>query len=396
MTATQPSVNSPTAWTGPGIASFEQPLYKLPYDHQYHGGPFYQTNDLQDWQYISFLGKDLDTGNDIAIFWATLSQGWVTAENRPMQNGLFLWHDMTTGEFKSSLLLFKGRFRSEANDPNAKDFYFKYGCGDETSSFGLEYTHATEHWHMQGATTIRSESSTPFRLDMHGEVKAPGYIPMAYWGLESIGVDPEDRQNPETMYGLTYYYGAPNMLTTGTIEVDGRKATLEGWNWYERQWGNFRNTENLRYFYGYCRLQNGDMFTWRQYYGSQGWLDPHVNVNRFQYITKDGRREHAFGPALRCTPTKFWKSPRTGKEYPWWGVMETPKGKYFYGPEWPDQESIGLQGGFVEGVLFFREGAPDGPIVGTGFCELVDLPPEGPTVTRQLPEKPELFWRPMR
>ena len=38
--------------------------------------------------------------------------------------------------------------------------------------------------------------------------------------------------------------------------------------WFEHQWGNFRNTEQARYFWGYARFDNGDTITWRQYYGN--------------------------------------------------------------------------------------------------------------------------------
>ncbi|HKK29713.1 MAG TPA: hypothetical protein VKA18_04885 [Alphaproteobacteria bacterium] len=39
----------------------------------------------------------------------------------------------------------------------------------------------------------------PVRLSMTAKAEAPGYVPLACWGLGSIGVDPQKRQNPETM-----------------------------------------------------------------------------------------------------------------------------------------------------------------------------------------------------
>ena len=194
------------------------------------------------------------------------------------------------------------------------------------------------------------------------------------------------------------------METTGTLKVAGKTIRFSGMGWFERQWGNFRNVYQYRYFYGYARITNGDAFSWRQYYGGPGFTEPHIEMNRFQYIDgKTGVPENYFGPSMVAEPTQWWTSPSTGQRYPWWGTMTTPKGTYYYGPSHPDQEGIGLAGGFIEGVIQFREGSPDGPIVATGFCEIVDLsspmddgndPSMGPAITRTLPERDDLGWRP--
>jgi hypothetical protein len=392
-------------FVGPGIESVSgQAPYTLPRDHAMHGGKFYQTNDFNEWQYITILAKDLDTGDDISVFWVPLSQGWMKEDGRPLQNGLFSYHNIKTGEFHTALVVFPGKFTSEGTAPDAKDFRFKYAMSGPETAFSTEYLHASETWHFTAKSTIAEGKNAPFSLDFTSVAEFPGYVPAAYWGLEAIGYDPQDRQNPETMYGLTWYYIAPNMATTGTLNVAGKTIRFEGMGWFEHQWGNFRNAYQYRYFYGYARMTNGDAFSWRQYYDGEGFTEPHTEMNRFQYIDgSTGRRENHFGPAFSAEPTKWWTSPTTGQKYPWWGVMKTPRATYYYGPSHPDQEGIGLAGGFIEGVIQFREGSPDGPIVATGFCEIVDLsspmkdgndPSMGPAITRGLPEKPELEWKP--
>jgi len=384
-------------FTGPGIMTEEQPLYRLPRDHAYHGGPFYRTNDFNEWHYITILGKDLETGNDVSVFWVPLSQGWIQAEGRPLQNALFSFHDIKTGEFRTALSYYPGAFRSEGTPMDAKDFRFKYGMSTPDSSFETEYTSADETWRFKGKSTVSNDRNSPYDLEFTSIARSPGYVPAAYWGVESIGYDPLDRQNPETMYGLTYYYTAPRMESKGVLRLPNRTVRFEGWGWYEHQWGNFRNTLQYRYFYGYCRLNNGDMFSWRQYYEGRGFTKPRHEVNRYQHIDgKTGRRYNAFGPAFVATPTRSWTSPKTGQTYPWWGEMKTPHGTLYYGPSHPDQEGVGLLGGFIEGVIVFREGSPSGPVVGTGFCEIVDLDPsEGPPASRTLPENPALHWKPL-
>lgn len=392
-------------FTGPGIETESaQALYSLPRDHAYHGGKFYQTNDFNEWHYITILGKDLDTGDDVSVFWTPLSQGWMKEDNRPLQIGLFSYHNIKTGEFHTALVWFDGKFNSEGTPPDAKDFRFKYAMQGKETGFTTEYTHTNETWHFTANSSVKTGKNAPFELDFTSQAKFPGYLPAAYFGLESIGIDPKDRQNPETMYGLTYYYVGPNMETNGTLKVAGKTIRFKGTGWLERQWGNFRNTYQYRYFYGYGRYTNGDMFSWRQYYEGAGFTKPLYEYSRYQFIDgKTGKREHAFGPAIKAEPTKWWTSPSTGQKYPWWGKMTTPKGVLYYGPSHPDQEGVGLAGGFIEGVIQFREGSPEGKIVATGFCEIVDLskpmadgndPSMGPAITRTLPEMPELEYKP--
>ncbi len=392
-------------FSGPGIETVSaQALYSLPRDHAYHGGKFYQTNDFNEWHYITILAKDLETNDDISVFWTPLSQGWVEEDQRPLQIGLFSYHNIKTGEFHTALVWFDGKFHSEGTPPDAKDFRFKYAMQGKETGFTTEYTHANETWHFTANSIVETGKNAPFELDFTSHAKFPGYLPAAYFGLESIGIDPKDRQNPETMYGLTYYYIGPNMETNGTLKVAGKTIRFKGTGWLERQWGNFRNTYQYRYFYGYARYPNGDMFSWRQYYEGAGFTKPLYEYSRYQFIDgKTGRREHAFGPSIKAVPTKWWTSPSTGQKYPWWGEMTTPKGILYYGPSHPDQEGVGLAGGFIEGVIQFREGSPEGPIVATGFCEIVDLstpmadgndPSMGPAITRTLPEMPELEYTP--
>ena len=59
---------------GPGIeTSSGQAIYSLPRDHAWHGSEFYQSNDFNEWHYITVLGRDLDTGERISVFWVPLS-----------------------------------------------------------------------------------------------------------------------------------------------------------------------------------------------------------------------------------------------------------------------------------------------------------------------------------
>ena len=381
-----------------------QALYTLPRDHAWHGGTFYQSNDFNEWHYITVLGRDLDTDERISLFWVPLSQGWMAAEGRPLSNVLFAFHNLDTGEFHTSMIYATGPLETEGSAPDAEDFWFRYAIDDGNNGFETKYRHDTETWSFSGYNTKDDMWNQPFRVAMTARAEAPGYVPMAYWGVESIGFDPQQRQNPETMYGLTYYYTAPNMVSEGTIEVGGRTIRFEGTGWFEHQWGNFRNTFQYRYFWAWFRFENGDLMTFRQYYEGEDYRNPHYEVNR--YLHMDGQtfeRSYAFGPSFKVIPSRMWTSPKSGKEYPWYGRIETPHGTFYYEPTFPEQEGYGLAGAYIEGVIQLRSGSPEGPIVATGFTEMIMLtepfvdgtdPSYGPPISRSLPDDPDAPWTP--
>jgi len=389
---------------GAGIETHSgQALYSFPRDHAWHGRAFYQTNDFNEWHYITVLGRDIESGQRVSIFWVPLSQGWCS-EGRPLNNVLFAFHNLETGEFHTSMPYVTGPLKTEGSAAEAKNFWFKYSIDDGKNGFATRYDYPSETWKFSGYNTKDDKWNQPFKLDMTATMQTPGYVPMAYWGLESIGVDPGDRQNPETMFGLTYYYTAPKMAAKGTIRLKDKEVSFEGDGWFEHQWGNFRNTLQYRYFWAWFRFENGDCISFRQYYEGEDFRNPHYNVGR--YIFMDGathKRIYAFGPGFKVIPTKMWTSPKSGKAYPWYGRLETPQGTFYYEPTFPEQEGYALAGPYIEGVIQLRKNSPDGPIVATGFTEMISLtaplpdgndPSMGPAVSRTLPEKPELEWKP--
>jgi CrtC N-terminal lipocalin domain len=402
------SAELPSPWlNAKGLELSEQGIYHFPKDHAWHSGPTYHTNDFFEWHYFTFLGTDKKTGHTISLFWCGFLEGWNKALNRPFMFSLFAWHDTVTGEFIGTTVAPMSAFKSSGSGDSG--FGFQYGIRDpDGKGFQTTYTQEEEKWNFQSFCTDKSKiDGKPYLMDVTGRVKAPGYIPMAYWGVESIGFQKLYNQNPENMYGLTYYYAAPEMEMTGKITLEDGEHEIEGIAWFEHQWGNYRNTEQTRYIWGYARFDNGDAITWRQYYGNptdnlypenpyniqaarEAWNHPHPEVNRFAFIPKGKAGQYSFGPSFIFNPIKWWTSPKTGVEYPWWGELKTPKGTFFLSPTFPEQESIAQAGVFIEGALLLRKDSIDGPIVARGFCEMAQLAAYGPTLTRELPENPDL------
>ena len=152
---------------GPGIETQSgQAIYRFPRDHAWHGGAFYQSNEYNEWHYITALGRDLKTGQRISIFWVPLAQGWEASEGRPLHNVLFAFHNLETGEFHTSLCYMKGKLKTEGSAADAKDFWFKYALDDGKNGFITEYDYPTETWRFAGYNTKDDKWNQPFKLDM--------------------------------------------------------------------------------------------------------------------------------------------------------------------------------------------------------------------------------------
>ena len=195
-------MEKPAGWlVADGLECGEQGLYHLPKDHAWHSGPTYFCNDYFEWHYFTFLGKDQKTGHDISLFWCAMSQGFSTQLNRPVMPLFFAWHDKVTGEFIHTTIVPFGKFQSSGSSKSS--FGFNYALDDpDGKGFEISYKHAGEQWHFKSSAPQRSKmmANPTHELDVTATVKAPGYIPSAYWGLESIGFQKLYNQNPETMY----------------------------------------------------------------------------------------------------------------------------------------------------------------------------------------------------
>ena len=105
----------------------------------------------------------------------------------------------------------------------------------------------------------RGRRSGGARVRRRNGSAAPGYLPATPTGVEEEGYSPDGLYNPETMYGLSYYYYAPSMALTGTITVGDETHQVAGSAWLEHQWGNYSTAdpEAYRWRWGSVRFDDG-------------------------------------------------------------------------------------------------------------------------------------------
>ena len=165
----------------------------------------------------------------------------------------------------------------------------------------------------------------------------------------------------------SYYYTEPQMRVLGTVRIDGKPVDVTGVAWLDHEWSSELLVS-----------------------GATGWdwigvnLDDGAALMAFRIRAKDGRaiwsgatlrtsrgEQRSLPPeAVRFTPVRSWRSPRTGTLYPVAMTLEIEGRAWRIDPLMDDQE---LDARASTGTLYW-EGAvrvtgPDGER-GRGYLEL--------------------------
>jgi len=331
-------------WAPAGIANVNHGVFNIPEDLRWHGGPLAQNNSWNEWYYWTMVGVDEKTGHRMSLYWAILNRGWNKETKQPFYQPFISLHDLETGYFKNSAGVIAGTLVTEGTTEDDPNFGFKYPASQGEAALFVAYHHPTRNWQWSGQGNGDSLQGPAFHLESTSVAREPGYMPSACGGLELIGYTNRLDYNPETLHNMSYYITAPRMETEARGVFDGREFHIKGLAWYEQQYGNFNSPDSgsPHYFYGYCRLNNGDCFTWRTNFCEPGFNDILPELNRYVYFRNGSNPEYAFGPVFNWQVDKTWTTPDSDRTYPVW-VKWNPRGTYYVGPEDPAQETKGGQ-----------------------------------------------------
>jgi predicted secreted hydrolase len=387
-----------TPMAGPGGSTIEtvsgQAVYTLPRDHRWHGGAFYATDTYWEWHYWTAFVTDMDTGEEGGLFYTTMRNAFNPATGEPVVQNYLSFTNFATRAFSfSSRYMLGGGEQTTlpADSTDSDDFAYSIDSGDGLS-LRERYEHADERWTFQVSSAADADRAA-LAFDVTMVLEAPGYLPTTPTGLEEEGYSRAGLYNPETMYGLSYYYYAPRMALTGTVDIGGETRRVTGSAWLEHQWGNFSTAdpEAYRWRWGSVRFAQGGGINWRQWERGPD-NAPVYHLNHFAIHTDDGKVTYGYGRDLSYEVLDSWVSPRTGHRYGLYALLRTPLGIFYVAPIVADQEIViaGLTAPLWEGALEVRRNASDGPVVGRMYMEeqfgISDpaLPTSGP-LARQLP-----------
>lgn len=368
-----------------------QALYSLPRDHRWHGGPFYETPEYWEWHYWTGFAKDVASGNEWGLFYTTMRNAIVPDTGEPAVISFVSLTDFATKTFypaSGGIVTGGERAVLPPGSTSADDFEYEIDSPDGIS-ITERYFHGDERWAFQVSYAASAQQSA-LSIDVEMVLQDPGYLPTTPSGVEEEGYSREGTFNPETMYGLSYYYFAPKMTLTGTITAGDQTHQVEGTAWLEHQWGNFstEDPEAYRWRWGSIRFNDGSGLNWRQW--ERGPDNAAVfDLNHYAIYTADGAVRYGYGRDLTYEVVNTWVSPATGRHYGLYGLMRTPIGTFYVSPIVEDQEIVipGMAVPLWEGAMEVRRESSDGELVGRMYMEELfndpQLPLESPLARKR-------------
>jgi predicted secreted hydrolase len=165
----------------------------------------------------------------------------------------------------------------------------------------------------------------------------------------------------------SYYYSLPHLRVRGEIVVDGQPRRVEGEAWFDHEWSSdVMDAQARGWDWMGVNLDDGGAlmaFRMRDATGGARWTAATLR-------SADGSLR-TFAPAeVEWTPTRRWRSPRTGAEYPVAWRVRVGEREFELEPLMDDAEldsrsSTGTI--YWEGPVQLRTG---GASVGRGYLEL--------------------------
>jgi predicted secreted hydrolase len=166
----------------------------------------------------------------------------------------------------------------------------------------------------------------------------------------------------------SYYYSLPQLRVSGEIVLDGRRRVVTGEAWFDHEWSSdVMDAEARGWDWLGVNLEDGGAlmaFRMRDATGKARWAAATLRA-------PDGS-VRSFKPAeVTWSPTRMWRSPRTGAEYPVAWRVRVGDREFDVEPLLDDAE---LDSRSSTGTIYWegpiRLRATDGALLGRGYLEL--------------------------
>ncbi|MFD4564831.1 lipocalin-like domain-containing protein [Streptomyces sp. NPDC058467] len=366
--------------------SSAQALYTLPQDHKWHGGPFYDTGELEEWHYWTGYVTDKDTGEEFGLFYNLFHEG--VSPGKYQYRPYFSLGNLKTHDFVWSANTLTSPLTATAPPQSTSPDDFQYSTSQNGTTFTTVYRASPDTWNLHFKSQAKNVNQ-PITMDLETKTQSSyGYTPMTPFGVENENAPWQGKADPQTMRSLSYYYGAPKQNVTGTVTIGNQTRHLTGSLWMEHQWGNFlvsKQPWGTAYVWSAIQFNDGSIFTFRQWYDQQN--KPLLNIGRYMHATPNANPEYGFGEAVQWVPLQTWKSTASGRNYPVYARLSTPYGTWYYTPIFESYEMptgykpYGTNGiTLYEGASWIRKDSLNGPIIGKAFLELPN------SLTKNFPE----------
>jgi len=180
------------------------------------------------------------------------------------------------------------------------------------------------------------------------------------------GVNGFSRKGPKPEQA-SHYYSEPHLQVSGTLTRNGKPIVVSGTAWLDHEWSStVLDTKAVGWDWVGVNLDDGRAlmaFRIRAADGSSLWQ--HASLRE-----KDGRLQQFNGDAIRFTPVRSWRSPRTQASYPVELTLEIDQQRWQIRPLQDDQELDSRQSTgavYWEGAITLER---DGRRAGRGYLEM--------------------------
>ncbi len=215
-------------------------------------------------------------------------------------------------------------------------------------------------WSMRRATDGRYHVTLPAR-DFSFDLTLTPTQPVLLQGVQGYS-----RKGPKPEQA-SHYYSEPHLQVSGAITRDGKTITVNGSAWLDHEWSStVLDPKAVGWDWVGANLDDGRAlmaFRIRGADGSSLWQ--HASLRE-----KDGRLTQVNGDAIRFTPVRFWRSPRTQARYPVEVTLEIQQQRWQLRPLQDDQELDSRQSTgavYWEGAITLER---DGRREGRGYLEM--------------------------
>lgn len=168
----------------------------------------------------------------------------------------------------------------------------------------------------------------------------------------------------------SHYYSMTRMATSGELFIGGKSRAVHGESWFDHEWAtNQLAPDQVGWDWLSVHLEDGGELMLYQMRLANGAADPSSSGT---FIGSDGVATHLPSSAFRMTPTGFWKSGKTGANYPvGWRIEVPAHGLGFTVRAAVQNQELALMPlAYWEGAIDVEGTRHGRPIRGRGYLEL--------------------------
>ncbi len=171
----------------------------------------------------------------------------------------------------------------------------------------------------------------------------------------------------------SHYISLTRLQTEGTISIDGKERPVSGLSWMDHEFSSsMLNKNQVGWDWFSIQLEGGREVMLYQIRTAEGGEDPFSSGT---IIEPDGTARHLPADAFILTPLRYWKSKKSGADYPVAWRIEIPAERLTLESEplLDDQELITSRStrvAYWEGASRFRGKQDGNPIQGKGYIEM--------------------------